>query len=48
MSRKAQRFVSELCDVIKGKFPEAEFEISQGIEDDGIYIWAHADIERAG
>lgn len=42
---KAQKLVTELCGLIKEKFPEAEFEIAEGMDTGGIHIYAYAHID---
>lgn len=43
--RTVQKLIKELCALITAQFPEATFEIYEGDDPKGIYIYAYADIE---
>lgn len=44
-AKKAQKFVAELCDIVKTRFPEAEFNVLEGADTGDIHIYAYADID---
>ena len=38
---KIQKLVKELCNMVRQRFPEAEFEVYEGYEPRGVYIHAY-------
>lgn len=42
--KKIQKLVDELCEIVRRRYPEVEFEVYEGYEPYGIYIHAYADI----
>jgi len=42
--RKVQKLVDELCEIVRRRYPEVEFEVYEGYEPYGVYIHAYADI----
>lgn len=43
--KKIQKLVDELCEIVRRRYPEVEFEVYEGYEPYGIYIHAYADID---
>lgn len=44
-NKKIQKLVDELCEIVRRRYPEVEFEVYEGYEPYGIYIHAYADID---
>lgn len=43
--KKIQKLVDELCEIVRRRYPEVEFEVYEGYEPYSIYIHAYADID---
>lgn len=43
--KKIQKLVDELCEIVRRRYPEVEFEVYEGYEPYGVYIHAYADID---
>lgn len=43
--RRVHELVDELCNTVRTRFPETEFEVYEGDDPRGIYIYAYADID---
>lgn len=41
--RKVQKLVDELCEIVRRRFPEVEFEVYEGDDPRGVYIHAYTE-----
>jgi hypothetical protein len=48
MSTRMEEAVAELKELIRGRYPEAIFDIGQGEDPEGIYLTAMVDVDDRG
>lgn len=43
--RKVQKLVDELCEIVKRRYPDVEFEVYEGDDPTGVYIHAFTEAD---